>query len=244
MANFHYFYQSKENQNLEGWISAKSRDDVYAQLRKVGIKPYKVIGKNPLAWKRWAAIVVLAAALVIALSIIFFRSPVVPGSQSPVHRHQIYGAESVIRNGIATDWSACNLDEGERFLARYAQPGIPVALVRADLNKIASAIEKALENRLEPQDGELLEYRQIKQIVETMKSELRAYIAHGGTPRLYIDRLQERQSQEVAYYRAANQELETAKKTMSDDDLYALWAAKNSELRAIGLPMLKEPSVE
>ena len=64
---------------------------------------------------------------------------------------------------------------------------------------------------------------------------------HGGTARLYIDRLQERQSQEVAYYRAANQELETAKKSMSEDDLYALWAAKNAELRAIGLPMLKEP---
>ena len=52
MAKFHYFYQSKENRNLDGWIAAKSRDDVYAQLRKVGIKPYKVVGKDPIAWKR------------------------------------------------------------------------------------------------------------------------------------------------------------------------------------------------
>ena len=28
---------------------------------------------------------------------------------------------------------------------------------------------------------------------------------------------------------------------MPEDELYNLWAAKNAELRAIGLPMLKEP---
>lgn len=240
MAKFQYFYQSKENKNLDGWIVAKSRDDVYAQLRKVGIKPYKVVGKNPLAWKRWAAIVVLATALAGTYAWLALRpEPVVEAEQFV--RHQIYGAESVIRNGMTTDWAACDLNEGERFLAKYAQPGVPVASARGDLNKIASTLENALTRRLEPQDDELLEYRQVKQIVEAMKDELRSYIDHGGTARLYIDRLQERQSQEVAYYNAANQELENAKATMPEDELYNLWAAKNAELRAIGLPMLKEP---
>ena len=243
MAKFHYFYQSKENRNLDGWIAAKSRDDVYAQLRKVGIKPYKVVGKDPIAWKRWAAIAVLAAALSgTVLYIIVSPDSRFPNSDSRISRHQIYGAESVIRNGMATDWSVCDLDMGERFLAKYAQPGVPVTLARGDLNGAASALENALNRRLEPQDGEMLEYQQIKQIVEAMKDELRAYIARGGTARLYIDRLQERQSQEVAYYRAAAQELENAKSSgASDDDLLALWASKNAELRTIGLPMLKEP---
>ena len=241
MAKFHYFYQSRENENLDDWIVAKSRDDAYAQLRKRGIKPYKVVGKDPIAWKRWTAIVVLATALAGTYAWLAVR-PAPIAEEEQFVRHQIYGAESVIRNGTSTDWAVCDLDEGERFLAKYAQPGVPVSSARIDLNKIAVALENALKRRLEPQDGELLEYRQIKQIVEAMKDELRAYIAHGGTARLYIDRLQDRQSQEVAYYNAANQELETAKKTMSDDDLYALWAAKNAELRAIGLPMLKEPS--
>lgn len=244
MAKFHYFYQSRENRNLDGWIVAQSRDDAYAQLRKQSIKPYKVVGKDPLAWKRWAAIAVLALALIGTYAWLALRPASVADAEQTV-RHQIYGAQSVIRNGMATDWSACNLDEGERFLAKYAQPGVPVASVRGgDLDKVASALERALKRRLEPQDGELLEYRQVKQIVEAMKDELRAYVAHGGSARLYIDRLQDRQSQEVAYYRAANQELETAKVTLSDDDLYALWAAKNAELRAIGLPMLKEPMEE
>lgn len=245
MAKFHYFYQSKENKNLDGWIAAKSRDDAYAQLRKVGIKPYKVVGKDPLAWKRWAAIVVLALALAGTYAWIALRPAPVSEEEQTVHRHQIYGAESVIRNGMATDWAVCDLDEGEQFLAKYAQPGVPVASARGDLNKIASALENALTRRLEPQEGEMLEYRQVKQIVEAMKDELRAYIAHGGTTRLYIDRLQERQSQEVAYYRAASQELDNAKSSgASDDDLFALWSAKNAELRAIGLPMLKEPAEE
>lgn len=245
MAKFHYFYQSKENKNLDGWIAAKSRDDAYAQLRKVGIKPYKVVGKDPLAWKRWAAIVVLALALAGTYAWIALRPAPVSEEEQTVHRHQIYGAESVIRNGMATDWAVCDLDEGEQFLAKYARPGVPVASARGDLNKIASALENALTRRLEPQEGEMLEYRQVKQIVEAMKDELRAYIAHGGTTRLYIDRLQERQSQEVAYYRAASQELDNAKSSgASDDDLFALWSAKNAELRAIGLPMLKEPAEE
>ena len=61
---YHYYYQTKENKSLDDWLVAKDRNDAYAQLRKRGIKPYKLVGRNPLAWKRWAAIGVLAAALV------------------------------------------------------------------------------------------------------------------------------------------------------------------------------------
>lgn len=239
MAKFHYFYQSKENKNLDGWIVAKSRDDAYAQLRKQSIKPYKVVGKDPIAWKRWAAIAVLAVALAGTYAWLALRSePVAPDEQFV--RHQIYGAESVIRNGISTEWSACGLDEGERYLARYAQPGIRVAY-RRRTPETASAVEAALARHLEVEDSELLEYRQLKQIVESIKDELRAYIKSGGNVDGFLDRLQERQDQEVAYYNAANQELENAKATMPEDELYNLWAAKNAELRAIGLPMLKEP---
>lgn len=239
MAKFHYFYQSKENKNLDGWIVAKSRDDAYAQLRKQSIKPYKVVGKDPIAWKRWAAIAVLAVALAGTYAWLAFRSePVAPDEQFV--RHQIYGAESVIRNGISTEWSACGLDEGERYLARYAQPGIRVAY-RRKTPETASAVDASLSRHLEVEDSELLEYRQLKQIVESIKDELRAYIKSGGNVDGFLDRLQERQDQEVAYYNAANQELENAKATMSEDELYNLWAAKNAELRAIGLPMLKEP---
>ena len=239
MAKFHYFYQSKENKNLDGWIVAKSRDDAYAQLRKQSIKPYKVVGKDPIAWKRWAAIAVLAVALAGTYAWLALRSePVAPDEHFV--RHPIYGAESVVRNGMSSEWSACGLDEGERYLARYAQPGIRVAY-RRRTPETASAVEASLSRHLEVEDSELLEYRQLKQIVESIKDELREYIKSGGNVDGFLDRLQERQDQEVAYYNAANQELENAKATMPEDELYNLWAAKNAELRAIGLPMLKEP---
>ena len=244
MAKYHYFYQSKANENLDGWVAAKSRDDAYAQLRKVGIKPYKVVGKDPLAWKRWTAIAVLACALLgTVLYIVISPGFQRPGSDSQVFRHQIYGAESVVRNGMSTEWAACGLDEGEKFLARYAQPGLKVAYVRPTAQMVA-AVDKSLGSRLAAADLDLIEYRQLKEIVESIKDELRRYKGQGGKTEGFIERLQERQSQEVAYYLAANQELENAKKTMSEDDVYSLWSAKNAELRAIGLPMLKDPGDE
>ena len=242
MAKFHYFYQSKANENLDGWVSAKNRDDAYAQLRKVGIKPYKVIGNNPLAWKRWTAIGVLAFALVGTYAWLSIR-PTPTAPNEPSVRHQIYGSESIIRNGMITGWSACGLNEGEKFLARYAQPGLRVAYTHPTAS-IVAAVDKSLESRLATADGDLIEYRQLKEIVESIKDELRRYKEQGGKTEGFIERLQESQSQEVAYYLAANQDLETARKMMHEDAVYSLWATKNAELRAIGLPMLKDPLTE
>ena len=239
MAKFHYFYQSKANENLDGWIAAKSRDDAYAQLRKVGIKPYKVVGKDPIAWKRWAAIAVLASALAGTYAWLAVR-PAPTAVDEPTVRPQIYGAESVIRNGMATEWAVCGLSAGEKFLARYAQPGLKVAYVRPT-PQIVSAVDESLESRQVAAEDDLIEYRQLKEIVESIKDELRRYKSQGGKTEGFIERLQERQSQEVAYYLAASQELENAKSSMTEDEVYNLWAAKNAELRAIGLPMLKDP---
>ena len=69
---YHYFYQSRENKTCDDWIEAKNRDDAYALLRKRGIKPFKVLGRNPYAWKRWTAIGVLAA-LVAVLALLVMR---------------------------------------------------------------------------------------------------------------------------------------------------------------------------
>ena len=238
---YHYYYQTKENKSLDDWLVAKDRNDAYAQLRKRGIKPYKLVGRNPLAWKRWAAIGVLAAALVATYAWLALRPDKASTVAEGFVRHQIYGDESIIANGTATGWASCGFDDGEKFLAKYAQPGLYVqAMPRND--KIAAAVEACLQRRLEPQEGELIEFRQIKEIVESMKAELRQYIASGGNVRTYIERLQERQSQESAYYRAALQELTEAKAAgRSDDEVSSLWLSKNAELRAIGLPMLKDP---
>jgi hypothetical protein len=67
---YRYLYQTKENENREGWIKARSRDEAYTLLRKRGIKPYRVIGDDPFNWRPWA----IAAGYVILLSLVFALS--------------------------------------------------------------------------------------------------------------------------------------------------------------------------
>lgn len=239
---YQYFYQNKKNENLSDWIVAKDRSDAYAQLKKKGIKPYKLIGKNPLAWKRWAAIALLTCGLIIALIYILHNNYVHAPEIRIVPRHQVYGDPVIVAQGVKTDWNACNLLPGEKFLSRYAQPGLFVQSPQSYMvKKIIGDVQECLTNKLDTTTAELTEYTQIKEIIESIKIELRTYINEGGTVATYLYRLVERQQQEVAYYNAAMQEIENAKSRLDPDQLYYFWAKKNSELRAIGLPMIKFP---
>ena len=64
---FRYGYRTKDNEKIEGVISATSREDVYAQLRREGRKPYMVeplpglLNRLSGISKRWLAIGVLCA---------------------------------------------------------------------------------------------------------------------------------------------------------------------------------------
>ena len=65
---YKYLYQDRENNNLEGEIAARDRDEAYKLLRKQGIRPYRVIGDDPWNWRPWAisaGYVILSAALVV-----------------------------------------------------------------------------------------------------------------------------------------------------------------------------------
>ena len=65
---YKYLYQDKGNNNLEGEIDAKNRDEAYRLLRKQGIRPYRVIGDDPWNWRPWAlsaGYVILSAALIV-----------------------------------------------------------------------------------------------------------------------------------------------------------------------------------
>ena len=63
-----YLYQDRKNRNLSGEIVARNRADAYLQLRRQGIRPYRVIGDDPWNWRPWAisaGYLVLSAALVV-----------------------------------------------------------------------------------------------------------------------------------------------------------------------------------
>ena len=64
---YKYLYQDRKNNNLEGEIVAKNRDEAYKLLRQQGIRPYRVIGDDPWNWRPWAisaGYLVLSVALV------------------------------------------------------------------------------------------------------------------------------------------------------------------------------------
>jgi len=64
---YKYLYQDRKNNNLEGEIVARNRDEAYKLLRQQGIRPYRVIGDDPWNWRPWAisaGYVILSVALV------------------------------------------------------------------------------------------------------------------------------------------------------------------------------------
>lgn len=88
MVTYKYLYQDKENRNCEGEVKARDRAHAYALLRQQGIRPYRVIGDDPLNWKPWAigaGYAVLLAAIVILVLILGARVT----STAPAERAKI-----------------------------------------------------------------------------------------------------------------------------------------------------------
>lgn len=73
---YKYLYQDRENRNCEGEIKARDRAHAYQLLRQQGIRPYRVIGDDPLNWKPWAIGVgyaILLAAIVVLVLVLSAR---------------------------------------------------------------------------------------------------------------------------------------------------------------------------
>jgi len=68
---YKYLYQDKSNRNCEGEVKARDRNDAYRLLRQQGIRPYRIIGDDPVRWQPWAIAagyaVLLTAVIVLAI---------------------------------------------------------------------------------------------------------------------------------------------------------------------------------
>ena len=82
------------------------------------------------------------------------------------------------------------------------------------------------------------EVRELREIVNGMREELREYLANGnGTPRSYWRRLIERTQQEMQICERTRRELENEKSA-------AVWEEKNEALRRLGLRPIPNPKDE
>ena len=85
--------------------------------------------------------------------------------------------------------------------------------------------------------GDSREVRELRQIVNGMREEMRAYLANGnGTPRSYWRRLLERTQQEMQIYERTRRELEKE----TDE---SVWEKKNEALRRLGLRTIPNPKM-
>lgn len=258
---FLYEYKTSENERRSGEIAAPSRPAVYTELKKQGIKPYKVeLAPGFANWvqslgKRTAAIAVLAAVVVGVC--VLWRGTKVEAEEykdlaaanedkAAVYddkfenktRRQVIGDTAIIEKGIRTGWSEVFPEEGERFLASFAIPGVPAG----QRNTTEEEIQAALGRQVPPTESDSIEARQIKSMVEGMKDELREFMANGGSIKEFGSCLVERQEAELGYYNRTKGELETMKTSgMDTKQLEALWEKRNNELRQMGIKLVALP---
>ena len=241
-----YAYKDSEGKRHEESMDAASREAVFEALRARGIRPIKVVaadgskanGEVRGIRRRVAVAIVLIAAVVVG-AIAYFAgarsgdSGEAPPFEAEQTRRQVIGDTAVVDKGILTGWSEVFPEEGERFFASFAIPGVKAGQRNTTVEELNAALGRKVA--ASPDDG--MEARQIKSMVEGMKAEARAYIAAGGTIVEYGKRLTERQDAEIAIYERAKADFEAAKKAKSDDDLVAYWESLNDQLRNLGIKL-------
>ena len=190
-----YYYQTKENENRSGEIKARDRADAYTQLRKQGIRPYRVVGDDPAKWRRWLPVVgtiLPFVAVAVVMLVADFRASG-RKDDTPLVRQQLIGDEMYIAYETRTGWSDVLPAALDRYLAAYAQPGWEVSEAVPPESMLAD-----LELSVAPAETDRSEVRQLKRILLQMRSELSELVANGGTLADYAEIIDDRQKSEVA----------------------------------------------
>lgn len=248
-----YAYKTSDSIRHEDSIEAGSRDEVFALLRERGIRPIKVIaadgskanGENRGVRKR--AVAALVALVAIGVGVFAYLQGTRSGealarsSEASAPRHQIYGDPAVMQGFERGEFEGVLSREGDRLLARFAQPGKFMgakSLTPTEMATFAAYAEANLAAAYDVSisDADSREVRELKQIVNGMREEMREYLANGmGTPRSYWRRLNERTTQEAQIYERTRRELENE----TDADV---WEQKNDALRRLGLLTIPNPN--
>jgi hypothetical protein len=232
---YQYFYQTRANENRSGWIKARDRENAYTLLRKQGIRPYRIVGDDPVNWRPWAVgavIAALAAALAVAV-VAFARAK---DDRAPSPRAQLYGDASVIAAGVYSEWRDVLASPLDRFLAAYAQPGSNALAPLLTADEI-SAFPAELGKDVDYVEGEPMEVRQLKNIVSGLRREMRDHLAAGESVGAYMDFLEERQQEEREFRDRAAESLQR----VPESHLYNAWLGVNARLRERALAPLAMP---
>lgn len=232
---YRYLYQTRDNENRSGEITAADRAQAYAALRRQGIRPYRLIGDDPKWWQRgrtWAMAGAIGAALVLACALALWLNSS-RESTRPMPRMQLTGDMQAIARGAAENWAEALELPLDRYLAAFAQPGWrlePPNATQDDIARFAQDLESPLARTKDDSD----EVRQLKNILLKMRQDMREYLSSGGTIEDYLGFLSERQEQECELRDKARETLERAPEYMRQ----RAWLNLNTRLRDRGLAPL------
>jgi len=240
-------------------MEAPSRDAVFAALRERGIRAIKVVaadgskanGEIRGVRKRIVALVATCLTLAAVVASVFaFRAgesntqTLKHSNNSPASpRHQLYGDPAIMQDFERGDFGDILPNKADQMLAWFAQPGklmcpknvTQTELRRLDDKGVAALSESASNPDIAISGSDPREVRELKQIVNGMRAEMRDYLANGnGTARSYWRRLVERTRQEAQIYERTRRELENEANP-------AVWEEKNEALRRLGLRTIPNP---
>ena len=253
-----YAYKSSDGTRHEATMDADSRDEVFEVLRGRGIRPIKVVAADGSkangevrGLRKRAVFALVALAALVAGVFAYFGgertgAATAANSAASAPRHQIYGDPATMEGLERGDFAAHLPRTGDQMLAVFAQPGKLMCAKGSNPRLLEAAMEAAFaayakdelaaEHDIAINAGEERELRELKQIINGMREEMRQYLANGnGTPRSFWRRLNERTAQEIQIYERTRRELE---KETSEE----VWEQKNDALRRLGLRTIPNPN--
>ena len=252
-----YAYKTSDGVRHEDSMNASSREEVFEALRAKGIKAIKVVAADgskangEVRGVRKRVVVALVALAAACAGVVAYiggertGANVAPDPAVSSPRHQIYGDPAIMEGLERGDFAAVLPRTGDQMLAVFAQPGKLMCAKGANPRLLDATMETAFvayakdelsaEHDIAIDAGEARELRELKQIVNGIREEMRYYLANGnGTPRSFWRRLNERTAQEMQIYERTRRELE-------NESSPETWESKNEALRRIGLRTIANP---
>ena len=229
---YEYLYQTKTNENRRGEIAARNRAEAYFLLRKQGIRPYRVIGDDPVRWQPWAvgaAAALLAAVAATALVLAFSGRP------AQQDRRQIKGDAALVVKGFADGWQDAFEEKLYRHFAMYVQPGwdvVPADFTKEQIEEFKGELSRPVATLRKG----VPEYEELAEMVAAMREDALSHIASGGTLEDYLSMLDGRQELESALRSKAHESLVKA----GDSLRHAMWRNINQRLESLGMKPLGE----
>ena len=254
-----YAYKTSDGTRHEAAMEAASREAVFEELRRQGIKAIKVVaadgskgnGEVRGIRKRAVAAMVCIAAVVVGICVYVLTAigdaasirnpnPAQPTRKdtliaTPLPRQFIPGRRDRVSEAAASFTNAA-----ERLLAAFAEPGRPVASLPPE-KPTQAEFEACLREPLRYAEEEFTESVDMKRIVTKIKGDLRRYLEAGGTLEEFIAELVKRQRLEVSYREKAERRLGELLKAKDPKPAYDFWLQANAQLQSMGIYPLPLP---